>query len=125
MTPLVVAVALAAAAVGALGRYAFAVRFSGRSFPWAVLVANLAGSAIAGAAIAITDVLGDGELRYVLLSGVAGGLTTFSTFSVETVQLTMARRHRAVVVSVGANLFGGLAAVVAGWAATVLLLGGF
>ncbi len=125
MTPLAVAVALTAAAVAAVGRYALAVRFSGASFPWAVLIVNLAGSVIAGAAIAIADVLGAGEMRYVLLSGVAGGLTTFSTFSVETVQLIMGRRHRAVVVSVAANLFGGLAAVIAGWAATVLLLGGF
>ena len=124
MTPLVVAVALAAAAIAALGRYALAVRFASAAFPWAVLIVNLAGSAIAGAAIAIADVLGAAELRYVLLSGVAGGLTTFSTFSVESVQLILARRHRAVLVSVAANLFGGLAAVVAGWVVTALLLGG-
>jgi CrcB protein len=124
VTPLVVAVALAAAAIAALGRYALAVRFAGAAFPWAVLIVNVAGSAIAGAAIAIADVLGEWELRYLLLSGVAGGLTTFSTFSVESVQLILARRHRAVLVSVAANLFGGLAAVVAGWVVTVLLLGG-
>lgn len=125
MTPLVVAVALACGAIAALVRYALAVRVAGAAFPWAVLIVNLAGSVIAGAAIGLADVLGAGELRYVLLGGVAGGLTTFSTFSVETVQLVMARRTRAALVSVGANLVGGLLAVIAGWALTVLMLGGF
>lgn len=125
MTPLVVAVTLACGAIAALVRYAVAVRLSGSAFPWAVLIVNVAGSLIAGAALGLTDSLGAGELRYVLLGGIAGGLTTFSTFSVETVQLVMARRTRAAVVSVSANLVGGLLAVVAGWALTVILLGGF
>jgi CrcB protein len=125
MTPLVVAAALAAGALAALVRYSVAVRFSGAAFPWPVLIVNLAGSVIAGVAVAIADVAGAVEVRYLLLSGVAGGLTTFSTFSVETVQLIMGRRSRAVVVSVASNLIGGLLAVIAGWALTVLLLGGF
>jgi CrcB protein len=125
MTALVVAVALACGAVAALARYAVAVRSAGAAFPWAVLIVNVAGSLIAGVALAAAEVLGAGELRFVLLGGVAGGLTTFSTFSVETVQLVMARRTRAAVLSVAANLVGGLLAVIAGWALTVLLLGGF
>lgn len=125
MTPLVVTAALACGAVAALVRYAVAVRAAGSAFPWAVLIVNVAGSLIAGVALALAEVLGAGELRYVLLGGVAGGLTTFSTFSVETVQLVMARRARAALLSVAANLVGGLVAVIAGWALTVLLLGGF
>lgn len=125
MTPLVVAVALAAGALAALARYAVGVRFASARFPWAVLIVNVAGCAIAGAAIGLADVLGAGELRSVLLSGVAGGLTTFSTFSVETVQLMLGRRTRAALASVAANLVGGMLAVIAGWVLTVLLLGGF
>jgi len=121
----VVVVALAAGAVAALARYALAVRFAGSAFPWAVLIVNLAGSFVAGVAIALSEILGAGELRYALLGGVAGGLTTFSTFSVETVQLIMGRRTRAVLVSVAANLAGGLLAVIGGWALTVLLSVGF
>ncbi len=129
MTPLVVAVALAGGAVAALARYAVAVRFapaepSEERFPWAVLIVNLVGSVVAGVAIGLSDVLVSADLRYVLLGGVAGGLTTFSTFSVETVQLVMGRRARAALVSVGANLVGGLLAIIAGWALTVSLLGG-
>jgi CrcB protein len=125
VTPVVAAAALACGALAALVRYAVAVTFAGTGFPWAVLFVNLAGSVIAGAAIAVSDVGGASELRYVLLAGVAGGLTTFSTFSVETVQLVLARRTGAALASVGANLLGGLLAVVAGWALTMVLLGGF
>ena len=125
MTPLVVAVALAGGALAALVRYALAVRLADASFPAAVLIVNVCGSLIAGIALGLSEMLGAGELRYVLLGGVAGGLTTFSTFSVETVQLILGRRTRALVISVVANLVGGLAAVIAGWALTVGLLGGF
>jgi CrcB protein len=125
VTPLVVAIALAGGALAALARYALAVRFAGAAFPLAVLIANVAGSLVAGVAIGLSDVLAASELRYVLLGGVAGGLTTFSTFSVETVQLILGRRTRAVVISVTANLVGGLVAVIVGWVATMLLLGGF
>jgi fluoride exporter len=125
VTPVVVAVALACGALAALVRYAVAVRSARAGFPLAVLIVNLAGSAIAGAAIGLADAGGASELRYVLLGGVAGGLTTFSTFSVETVQLVIDRRARAAVLSVVANLVGGLTAVITGWALMMLLLGGF
>jgi len=125
MTPLIVAAALAAGAVAALVRYIVAVRLASARFPWAVLIVNVTGSLVAGVAIGLSDVLGAEGLRYVLLSGVAGGLTTFSTFSVETVQLVMGRRTRAAVASVAANLVGGVLAIIAGWTLSVLLLGGF
>ena len=125
MTVLMVVVALVAGALAAFARYAVALRFAGDAFPWAVLIVNVAGSLVAGVAIGLSEMLGTGELRLVLLSGVAGGLTTFSTFSVETVQLVMVRRVRAAVISLAANLAGGLLAVIAGWSLTVWLLGGF
>jgi len=40
-------------------------------------------------------------------------------------QLILGRRTRAAVISVAANLAGGLVAVIVSWAATMLLLGGF
>lgn len=123
MSTLVVVVTLVAGGLAALARYGIAIRFASTRFPWAVLIVNVAGSLLAGAAIAIADALGSSELRLILLGGVAGGLTTFSTFSVETVQLLIDRRHLAVAVSVGANLFGGMAAVIVGWVAAFGLIG--
>jgi CrcB protein len=95
--------------VAALTRYLVALWFSPDDrFPWAVLTVNVAGSALAGAVLAVGSALG-GDAQLVLLTGVAGGLTTFSTFSVETVQLVLDGRARVAAVNVGVNLGAGLA----------------
>ena len=56
--------------------------------PWAVLIVNVVGSLVGGVVLGLAQagVIG-ADLRLILLSGFAGGLTTFSTFSVETIQL--------------------------------------
>ena len=116
--------ALAAGAGGALLRYLVSVLAARRAaargdatpFPWAVLVVNVVGSAIGGAVLGLAQVGGvSADARLILLSGLCGGLTTFSTFGVETVQLVIDGRARAALVSVSANLVLGLAAATGGW----------
>lgn len=86
-------------------------------FPWAVLVVNVAGSAIGGVVLGLAQHAGiPADLQLVILTGLCGGLTTFSTFSVETVQLARAGRWRAATLSVGANLLLGLGACAIGFA---------
>jgi CrcB protein len=79
--------------------------------PWAVLVVNVVGSAIGGAVLALAQ-LGSvsGDIRLILLTGFCGGLTTFSTFGVETIQLVMGGRARVAALSVLANLLLGIGA---------------
>ena len=103
-----IALVLLAGAAGALLRF---VTLRLIAAPWAVLVVNVVGSFIGGLLIGATT----GELRLILLSGFCGGLTTFSTFSVETVQLVMQRRVRTALLSVGANLVLGIAAAALGY----------
>ncbi len=71
-------------AVGATVRWALSTVDVG-VFPWPTLLVNLAGAAILGA------LLGPGTLsddrRALLATGFCGGLTTFSTLSVEVAQL--------------------------------------
>lgn len=124
MSPLVVVAAVVAGALMAVVRYGVtqALASNRRSLPVAVLVVNVVGSLIGGVAIALAESLGAADARYILLGGVAGGLTTFSTFSVETVQLAMSGRWRIAAGSVAANLVVGFAAVLAGWAATSALV---
>src|SRR5690606_35581794 len=101
-------------ALGALLRWLVATAFAreGR-FPWAVLVVNVVGSALAGAVLGLAERAALGEdVRLILLTGVCGGLTTFSTFGVETVQLVQQRRSGAAVLSVAANLGLGVGACV-------------
>ena len=124
MSPLVIVVALLAGAVGAALRYAASVvigRTSSR-LPLAVLLVNVVGSLIGGVVLGLVQSGAIGaDARLVVLSGLAGGLTTFSTFSTETVQLAIAGRWRTAALSVGANLVLGIAAAVVGFA----VVGGF
>jgi CrcB protein len=78
---------------------------SGAGIPLGVLAANVAGSLIAGAALGIAvSSSAPGIIPAIIITGFCGGLTTFSTFAVETVQLAQARAWRASVVNVLANL---------------------
>jgi CrcB protein len=121
VSPLVVIAALVAGAVGALARYgvtrAIASGRPPRVIPWAVLIVNVIGSLLAGCLFAAA-----GDLQYVVLGGFAGGLTTFSTWTVETVQEVMAGRIASAVLSIAANLVLGIAAAFAGYQLIALLL---
>ena len=118
MSTLVVIVTLAAGAIGALLRYAASILFAGRSrLPLAVLLVNAVGSMIGGIVLGLVQSGAIGpDARLVVLGGIAGGLTTFSTLSVETVQLALAGRWRTALGSMLANLVIGIAAAVVGFA---------
>ena len=117
MTTLIIAAALVAGALGALLRYGItrAYRDSPARLPLAVLVVNVSGSAVAGIAVAASSGDPGSALSLIVVSGFAGGLTTFSTFGVETVQLALDGRWRAAIGSVAANVVGGCAAFVLAW----------
>jgi CrcB protein len=118
-----VGVALATLGAGgfaAVARYGVTVLFANRKgFPWAVLTVNVIGSALGGAAVGLAqagNLSSDGRL--LLLGGVAGGLTTFSTWSVETVQLVLDGRWRNAIASVAINIGLGLAVAAGAWVLT-------
>ncbi|MFN3707337.1 fluoride efflux transporter FluC [Microcella sp.] len=112
MTP---ALALAVAAGGALGavlRYVITVALAGRERPpGPVVLVNVVGSLISGAAMGAID---DPAVLIVVVTGFCGGLTTFSTLSVETVQLVMDGRARRAVGGMLVNLVAGTLAVALG-----------
>lgn len=123
MSPAIVAAVLGAGAVGAVARYLVSRAFGGRSgFPWAVLVVNVTGSVIGGAVIGLA-IRGDisADLRLILLTGLCGGVTTFSTFSVETVQLLLDGKGRTAAASVIANLVVGVGGAAAACAVVLAL----
>ena len=122
MTVLIVGAALVAGALGAVLRYGItrAFRASPARLPWAVLLANILGCSIAGVVVALSYFEPHGALRLIALGGFAGGLTTFSTFGVETVQLAIEGRWRTVVGSMLGNVLGGLAAFAVAWYLTAI-----
>ncbi len=120
---MIAAAVIVAGALGAVVRWLVARWLStgaGRNLPIAVLVVNVVGSAIGGAVLGLATAGGvDAGIRLVLLTGLCGGLTTFSTFSVETVQYVTEGKWRIALASVAANLVLGIGAAAAAYALVV------
>lgn len=114
---IVVIVTVVAGAAGAVIRYLTSRAFAGRGvFPWAVLIVNVIGAAIGGVIVGLAVGAGvSGDIRLILVTGLCGGLTTFSTFSVETIQLIQDGAWRSAALSVSANLVLGVLAASAGF----------
>ncbi|MFY7952196.1 MAG: fluoride efflux transporter CrcB [Armatimonadaceae bacterium] len=87
----------------------------GRQFPWATLAINVFGSFVLG--VVATAFAGEEKAnwRFLLGVGVCGGFTTFSTFSVETLQLLEQQRFFAAGGYVLGSVTAGLLGAWAGW----------
>ena len=91
-------------AVGSGARYLVAVgagRWIGVDFPWGTLAVNLVGAFFIGLVqeLAGARLLSESS-RLLLGAGVMGGLTTYSTFSFETVRLVQTGAWRAASLNV-------------------------
>lgn len=109
MTPLLVAIG---GAGGVLARYGLTQLISG---PWPVVAINLVGSFLLGLLVGAGGV-GD-QARVALGTGVLGGFTTYSAFTVQVVaDLDDGHTGRAVAYLL-VSVLGGLACAAAGYAA--------
>ncbi|WBY02305.1 fluoride efflux transporter CrcB [Ramlibacter tataouinensis] len=101
------------ASAGALARWQLALWLNtgGTWLPLGTLVANLAGGWLIGLLVAILQAHPhiDPVWRLALITGFLGALTTFSTFSMETVQLLQADRLAQAAALTALHLFGSLA----------------
>lgn len=107
-------------AIGAPARYLtdlYVRERTGSDFPWGTMTVNAVGSLVLGLLVgaAASGVL-PGWVLTLAGTGFCGALTTFSTFSYETVRLAENGRWRAATGNVIASLAVGLVAVSAGWA---------
>jgi len=96
-------------AIGSAARYAvsFAVTAQmGRAFPYGTLTVNVTGSFAIGALYVVLSARPQAhELwRLLLVTGLLGGFTTFSAFSLETLQLLGAGTIGRALVNVVANV---------------------
>ncbi len=111
--------------LGCLLRWFLAI-FLNRYFPAippGTLAANLLGCYIIGVAVAFFS-LAPGiapEWRLFIATGFCGGLTTFSTFSIEVVALLQSGRTAFAMTTVALHLIGSLAMTFAGIATVTLL----
>lgn len=60
------------------------IRLYGSAFPWSTWVINVLGSFVIGVASTWAD---HAEIRFFIMVGLCGGFTTFSSFSLETLNL--------------------------------------
>jgi fluoride exporter len=113
MFPTLLQVALGGA-IGASARYLAGIwigRMLGHTpFPVAILSINVAGSFLIGVFVGAAALRGLGHLSPFLVTGILGGFTTFSTFSLEAVTLWQRGEAGAaalyVLLSVGLSIAG-------------------
>lgn len=102
--------------LGAMLRYGAALLVAARgtglgpeaaAFPWATLAVNLVGSFLIGVLAGL--LAGRETARLVLVTGLLGGFTTFSAFSLDTLTLLGSGRAGFALGYVAASVVGGLA----------------
>ncbi len=114
-------------ALGSVGRYALSglvADRAGGAFPWGTLFVNVSGSFLIGLLAALAEPGGRRYLgttgRLFFMTGICGGYTTFSAFSLQTFELIRAGEW----LKAGANMFASVAlCVIAVWLGYLLGLG--
>lgn len=111
-------------AIGALLRWGLSLWLSqpGSHWPLGTLLANGIGAYAIGvlAALSATSAALSDTTRLFLMVGLLGGLTTFSTFSLEAVQLLQRQLWWTAVGHLSAHVIGSLLLTVAGFATVSL-----
>ncbi|NRF08510.1 fluoride efflux transporter CrcB [Agrobacterium pusense] len=111
----------AGGAIGSVFRYlvgVWSVRLAGVNFPWGTLTVNVVGSFLIGLLVELVArrLNASMEMRLFLVTGVLGGFTTFSSFSLDAVSLFERGALGLSAVYVLASLSVSIAAVFAGLA---------
>jgi CrcB protein len=116
---------LVAGGVGAVARYSLqrALPEKGTGIPRAVLIVNMFGSLLAGAtAGAMVDGKLDTAFGVIVITGLCGGLTTFSTFAVETMELFRVDAWKSGYLNILITFVGGVGLATVGFVLTRAVL---
>ncbi len=124
--PMILGVA-AGGAIGASGRYVVNVlagRVLGMDFPWNTVIVNTVGSFLMGVLITTLalKLQAGQEMRAFLATGVLGGFTTFSAFSLDFITLYERKAHALAFGYAAGSVLLALLGIVAGMAVTRAVL---
>ena len=101
----------------------FIAKYFPGQFPLGTLAANFLGCFTIGILMAIfTYKIDNLELKLFFTSGMMGGLTTFSTFSFETITLLKDENYLKAVINISASLFGCLLLTFLGYKMSLSIL---
>lgn len=101
-------------ALGAAGRFGLSLALARDGFPVAILCANVLGSFLMGAVFVWSQTRGLPYLTPLVMTGLLGGFTTFSAFSLEAYRLFEGGQAAAALVYVALSVLGALAALALG-----------
>lgn len=117
MTEKILMVALGGGA-GAVLRYLTgvgAIRLFGHGFPWGTFIVNVAGSFAMGLlAVMLMERFGSLRVAPLVLTGLLGGFTTFSAFSLDAVYLLERGRQVAAAFYIGGSVMFSILALMLG-----------
>jgi fluoride exporter len=104
-------------AVGSVMRYTVAQWMGQKTFPAATLLVNIVGSFIIGAVLALSvkNQQFANNWKLFLATGICGGFTTFSAFSIENMQLLQQGKYWLCLLYIGVSLVAGIAAAFVGY----------
>jgi fluoride exporter len=105
-------------AIGASARYLAGIgimrAFGSQVFPLGVIVVNVIGSFLMGALVVFLGQKGLTHWNALLATGVLGGFTTFSSFSLETWRLMTSGRYDLAALYVGLSVLVSVLALIVG-----------
>lgn len=102
-------------ALGAVGRYGISLLPLKSAFPWLTLLTNVLGALVIGFVVGVTAEGADSPNTVLFWkTGVCGGFTTFSTFSLETLRLFEGGQTASGLLYAGASVVLCVAGVYAG-----------
>ncbi len=108
-------------AIGSVARYlmqSFVGHYTGNAFPWGTLMVNISGSLLMGLFIGWlagrTSLSNANDLRLFVAVGIMGGYTTFSSFSLDAINLMEEGKWGAMGIYVLGSVLLSLAGLLAG-----------
>lgn len=101
-------------AIGSMLRFGMFNLIKQHQFPWATFIVNMAGSFVIGFLLghAIKDIRFENNWKIFLSTGICGGFTTFSAFSLENLQMLQQGKYFLSAFYIVTSLLGG---IVAAW----------
>ena len=103
--------------IGSMLRYATGVLINTKYFPWSTLTVNIIGSFIIGVvfAISVKDESFLNNWKIFVATGICGGFTTFSAFSLENLNLLQSGKYSMAAIYIIVSIVLGIVAAFAGY----------